>query len=133
MDKDMSIVTQVSAKIASELAINNISIEDYALKFAEVKDLLIDAIFGGTTTTTTTSTAPVEMLESAFGTKAEFKVKIRGEQHGPLPEWLIAACQADGVTEVYDNRDSIAQNPRRPWFKAVNDKEKAYWEPKGRK
>lgn len=127
MDKDMSIVTQVSAKIASELAINNISIEDYALKFAEVKDLLIDAIFGDTPTT------PVQMLESAFGTKAEFNVKIRGKQHGPLPEWLIAACQADGVTEVYDNRDSLAENPKRPWFKAVNDKEKAYWEPKGRK
>ena len=130
MDKEMSIVTQVSAKIASDLAINNISIEDYALKFAEVKDLLLDAIFGGTPAVTAT---PVQMLENAFGTTATFSVKVRGKQHGPLPEWLLEACKADGITEVYDNRDGLAENPRRPWFKAVNDKEKAYWEPKARK
>lgn len=132
MDKEMSIVTQVSAKIASDLAINNISIEDYALKFAEVKDLLLDAIFGDTPTAVT-ATTPVQMLENAFGTTATFSVKVRGKQHGPLPEWLLEACKADGITEVYDNRDGLAENPRRPWFKAVNDKEKAYWEPKARK
>ena len=58
-------------------------------------------------------------------------VTVKGLQHGPLPEWLIKACKRDGVTTVYDNRDGLAANPKRPSFKAV-DAEKAYWPPRGR-
>jgi len=58
-------------------------------------------------------------------------VIVKGKQHGPLPEWLIKACKRDGVTTVYDNRDGLAANPKRPSFKAV-DAEKAYWPPRSR-
>jgi hypothetical protein len=58
-------------------------------------------------------------------------VQIAGKQHGPIPDWLIKACKRDGVTKVYDNRDGLEANPKRPHFKAV-DAEKAYWPPRSR-
>ena len=55
-----------------------------------------------------------------------------GKQHGDIPEWLITACRRDGVSKVYDNRDGLAVNAKRPWFKSVVG-EKAYWAPKPRR
>ena len=57
-------------------------------------------------------------------------LNVVGQQHGELPDWLISACKRDGISRIYDNRDGLAQNNKRPWFKAVDDKEKAYWPPK---
>lgn len=128
MDKDKSIITQVAAKIASELSVNNTNIAVFADNFDAVKELLMNAIYGD-------SSAPTdeEVLTAAFPQAAEqgFTVRIKNDQQGPIPSWLISACKRDGVTEVYDNRADLASNPKRPWFKAVNDKEKAYWPPKG--
>ena len=79
--------------------------------------------------------APTEadIVQAAFpqATEQAFAVRVKNDQQGPIPGWLISACKRDGVTEVYDNREDLAANPKRPWFKAVNDKEKAYWPPKG--
>ena len=55
---------------------------------------------------------------------------VKGNQHGELPNWLYAEAQTFGVTQVWDNRDQIKANPKRPWFKDVNG-EKAFWPPKG--
>lgn len=62
-------------------------------------------------------------------------VALRGDVLGAAPDWLIAACAKDGVTEVWDNRKE-AQGTRKPWFKQVTSKDnaesaKAYWPPKG--
>jgi hypothetical protein len=59
-------------------------------------------------------------------------VKVRGNQFGPLPDWLIAEAKAADVSEVYDNRDQVA-GTKRPWFKATTGGKdaKAFWPPKG--
>jgi hypothetical protein len=59
-------------------------------------------------------------------------VKVRGNQFGPLPDWLILDAFQAGVTEVYDNRDQVA-GTKRPWFKATTGGKdaKAFWPPKG--
>jgi hypothetical protein len=130
MDKDQSIITQVAAKIASELTINNANIAQFSENFDAVKELIMTAIYGDKSAMPELES---EIITKAFPTATEqaFTVTVKGQQHGPLPTWLLEACKRDGITEVYDNRDGLAQNPKRPWFKAVNDKEKAYWAPKG--
>ena len=127
MDNSKAIITQVAAKIASELTINKADLGLYADNFEAVTELLMGAIYGGAQAT------PEAMVAKAFpqATSAGFTVSIKNDQQGPIPEWLLSSCQRDGVTEVYDNRADLAANPKRPWFKAVNDKEKAYWPPKG--
>ena len=67
-----------------------------------------------------------------FSATTSEEITVVGQQHGELPQWLVTACRKDGVNRVYDNRDGLAQNPKRPWFKAVDDKEKAYWPPRSR-
>ena len=131
MDNSKAIITQVAAKIASELATSdrdvNTAIAAFADAFDAVTELLMSAIYGGAQAT------PEAMVAKAFpqATTTGFTVSIKNDQQGPIPEWLVSSCQRDGVTEVYDNRADLAANPKRPWFKAVNDKEKAYWPPKG--
>lgn len=128
MDKDKSIITQVAAKIASELTTNNASIAQFADNFDAVTELLMNAIYKGAP-----APSDEQLIATAFpqATGQDFTVRIKNDQQGPIPAWLVSACQRDGVTEVYDNRADLAANPKRPWFKAVNDKEKAYWPPKG--
>ncbi len=131
MDNSKAIITQVAAKIAAELATSdkdvNTAIAAFADAFDAVTELLMESIYGGAQAT------PEAMVAKAFpqATSAGFTVSIKNDQQGPIPEWLVSSCQRDGVTEVYDNRADLAANPKRPWFKAVNDKEKAYWPPKG--
>jgi hypothetical protein len=128
MDKDKSIITQVAAKIASELTTNGADIGLFADNFDAVTELLMKSIYGN-------APAPpaAESVQAAVpqATEQGFAVRVKNDQQGPIPGWLISACKRDGVTEVYDNRADLAANPKRPWFKAVNDKEKAYWPPKG--
>ena len=59
-------------------------------------------------------------------------VRVRGNQFGPLPDWLVLDAFQAGVTEVYDNRDQVA-GTKRPWFKATTGGKdaKAFWPPKG--
>lgn len=140
MDKDKSIITQVAAKIASELATSdkdvNTAITAFADAFDAVTELLMGAIYGGSAPQSAPAyneEAEVAMVKQAFPEATEISgVIVRGTQHGELPSWLITACKKDGITEVYDNRDGLAANPKRPWFKAVNDKEKAYWPPRSK-
>ena len=59
-------------------------------------------------------------------------VRVRGNQFGELPDWLVLDAFQAGVTEVYDNRDQVA-GTKRPWFKATTGGKdaKAFWPPKG--
>ena len=62
-------------------------------------------------------------------------VTVRNKQHGPLPDWLVLDAFQAGVTEVYDNRDTVSGGKNRPWFKATvvgpDGKAKGFWPPKG--
>jgi len=138
MDKDRSIIIQVAAKIASELTNKETSSEnkigEYALMFDSVKGILLEAIYGDNAQVE----AAMQTLESSFGAVTQVasapestqSVRVRGKQHGELPNWLITACKADNITEVFDNRDGLAANAKRPWFKATAG-DKAFWPPKG--
>jgi predicted RNA-binding protein len=59
-------------------------------------------------------------------------ITVRGNQWGPLPDWLAIDAFTAGVFEVYDNRDQVA-GTKRPWFKATTGGKdaKAFWPPKG--
>jgi hypothetical protein len=56
-------------------------------------------------------------------------VTVKGNQFGPLPDWLVLEAVQAGVSTVWDNRDKVS-GTRRPWFKDVNG-DKAFWPPKG--
>jgi hypothetical protein len=70
-------------------------------------------------------------LTKTSSTMAEANgVSIKGDQWGPIPDWLVLEAAQAGVTQVWDNRNQLAQNPKRPWFKDANG-DKAFWAPKG--
>ena len=140
MDKDKSIVIQVAAKIAAELTPKDTTNMDtmlgnYAVLFDGIKGILVDEIFGQQEQAAAPFNgydAVVAAFDAVPVTASDVGVSVKGKQHGELPGWLLSACMEQGVREVYDNRDSLAENPKRPWFKAVNNKNLAFWPPKGR-
>jgi hypothetical protein len=73
--------------------------------------------------------APKMRITQASSAKGD-GVTIKGNQWGPIPDWLVLEAAQAGVTQVWDNRDQLAANPKRPWFKDVNG-DKAFWAPKG--
>ena len=142
ISKDQSIITQVAAKIAADLTpksddvLKNVS--DWVMAFEAVtEELLNKALTAEVRTTPAPAPAsdPVqiatERIMDAFpnSTVQQFEVRVKGQQHGPLPEWLASACRAKGVTEVWDNRDKLSVNPKRPWFKSTTT-EDAFWAPR---
>jgi hypothetical protein len=151
MDKDRAIITQVSAKIAADLTNKTTDVDtrlgEFATMFASINEIMMDTIYGGTTNSQAVqqNTAVISMLKQELGAEevqapaksfsssssSTGTVTVKGTQHGPLPDWLIKACKRDGVTVVYDNRDGLAENPKRPSFRAV-DAEKAYWPPRAK-
>jgi hypothetical protein len=144
MDKDRAIITQVSAKIAADLTNKSIDsderVAEFAFLFSSINDIIMDTIYGDAVAADKQNAAVVAMVKDAFNAEevavetapvASGSVTVVGKQHGALPDWLIKACKRDGVTKVYDNRDGLAANAKRPHFKAV-DAEKAYWPPRGR-
>jgi hypothetical protein len=147
MDKDRAIITQVCAKIASDLTAKELNVDqrlsEFAVLFSSITDIMMEEIYGDNSKIIEQNKNVVAMVKDAFKGSEEIEtssismessptsVTVKGKQHGPLPDWLIKACKRDGVTTVYDNRDSLALNPKRPSFKAV-DAEKAYWPPRSR-
>lgn len=57
-------------------------------------------------------------------------LQIKGKQHGPIPQWALDAAAEQGIVLAYDNRDTLAANPKRPWFKCV-ESGAPLWAPKG--
>ena len=148
MDKDRAIITQVCAKIASDLTDKtrdvDTRISEFAVLFSTVTDILIESIYGESTQAMATAVAQnnnvVQMIKESFSGSTEVSseqsksggsLKIVGKQHGDIPDWLIKACKRDGVDKVYDNRDGLEANAKRPHFKAV-EAEKAYWPPRAK-
>jgi len=155
ISKDESIVTQVAAKIASELT-NTTAIPErnpdaiqalYLSHFDFVVDLMKSTHGWDSSTTTVSNTNvsngnPTEsnaiaVLQQAFPSASEQTgIIVKGTQHGPLPSWLSNACRKAGVTAVFDNRDTANAENRRPLFKAAdgttdkNGKPVAFWAPK---
>lgn len=145
MDKDRAIITQVSAKISADLVDKSAGtaekLGEFALLFDSINNIMMETIYGAQAEETAIeqNNYIIEKVKEELGAvevvssgSAPFTgVKIVGKQHGPIPEWLIKACKRDGVTKVYDNRDGLEANPKRPSFKAV-DAEKAYWPPRAK-
>jgi len=146
MDKDRAIITQVCAKIASDLTDKtrdvDARISEFAVLFSTVTDILIESIYGEVTQAKAVAqnNNVVQMIKESFSGSTEMSseqpkssgsLKIVGKQHGDIPDWLIKACKRDGVDKVYDNRDGLEANAKRPHFKAV-EAEKAYWPPRAK-
>ena len=144
MDKDRAIITQVCAKIAADLTTQTTDVDaklgEFATLFASITDIIMESIYGSATAAKAAeqNTNVVQMVKDSFNAEevstpktTSGSVTVAGKQHGELPDWLIKACKRDGVSKVYDNRDGLASNPKRPHFKAV-DAEKAYWPPRGK-
>jgi len=148
MDKDRAIITQVCAKIASDLTDKtrdvDARISEFAVLFSTVTDILIESIYGEATQAKAVAqnNNVVQMIKESFSGSTEMEtssaqpkssgsLKIVGKQHGDIPDWLIKACKRDGVDKVYDNRDGLEANAKRPHFKAV-EAEKAYWPPRAK-
>lgn len=171
MNKDESIITQVAAKIAAELAssVKPTTIEfataDWAVAFDIVRDSLFASINGNPVVTQPAPVAPnhitdvaMQQVQQVFPTAepqyqpaptpapapapaqapTNMSVQVKGTQHGELPDWLVSQCVAAGVTQVWDNRDGLAINPKRPWFKAADGTKNArgddmaFWPPRGK-
>lgn len=138
-NKEIQIISQVCAKIAADLTTKDEDTQVTADRFGILLNLVTEMVFDSINSRTNTGTSSVvQMVQKTFPSATEvtadsqgFTVTVQGEQHGELPAWLLAACKRDGVTRVFDNRNQLADNPKRPWFKAVGQ-DKAYWEPKGR-
>lgn len=144
VSKDQSIILQVAGKIAADLTNKhediNLTIADWSIAFDAISDALLTTMGMNINTT-----SPEQMVMEAFNavsvpvqstpapapvaTGGGFQVRIKGQQHGPIPEWLHTECAKVGVTEVWDNRDGLSANPKRPWFKAVQG-DKAFWAPR---
>ena len=74
--------------------------------------------------------APKMRIVQAPSAMAEANgISIKGNQFGPIPDWLVLEAAQAGVTQVWDNRDKVA-GTKRPWFKDVNG-DKAFWPPRG--
>jgi hypothetical protein len=145
MDKDRAIITQVSAKISADLVDKSAGtaekLGEFALLFDSINSIMMETIYGAKAEATAIeqNNYVIEKVKEELGAtqvvtsaNAPFTgVTIVGKQHGPIPEWLIKACKRDGVSKVYDNRDGLEANPKRPSFKAV-DAEKAYWPPRAK-
>jgi len=145
MDKDRAIITQVAAKIAADLvdktAETDLKLGEFAALFTSVKEIIFESIDAQSTSNdakiyemakeTFNATTISGNSENGSQGREIGSLQIVGKQHGDLPDWLIKACKRDGVTKVYDNRDGLSVNPKRPWFKAV-DADKAYWAPRTR-
>ena len=152
--KDQSIITQVAAKIAADLVPDggdiNANIANWAVAFDAVLDGIMSAhniqpagpATAQTSTPEVAQSDPMSLVQQAFPgaeqapTNSTFNIQVRGTQHGPLPDWLPAACAKAGVTSIYDNRDGLSQNPKRPWFKAADGTKNAkgddmaFWPPR---
>ena len=142
MDKDKAIITQVCAKIAADMTDKTKAVDErigeFATLFSSITEMLMEEIYGSNTLQESNARI-VSMVQQTFNAEEVTKpsststgaVQIAGQQHGEIPDWLIKACKRDGVVKVYDNRDGLEANAKRPHFKAV-EAEKAYWPPRAK-
>jgi hypothetical protein len=151
ISKDESIITQVAAKIAAELTPTTDSVDmnvaNWASAFITVRDTLFDA-HGDTAP----AANPIEAVQQVFPDaqvvqtapqpqvapshltsvpNVTIGVQVKGKTHGPIPEWLAAEAAKKGITSVWDERDKLSVNPKRPWFRCTDNKDLCLWPPRG--
>lgn len=133
---------QVAGKIAADITPKTDDVQLNIANWGMAFDATVEALFekmGMTPSEVATeqfivdafpnsTVVPVTSFQPAQGGQ----VRIKGTQHGPIPAWLNGECAKKGVTEVWDNRDGLAVNAKRPWFKSTTGTE-AFWEPKARR
>ena len=141
VSKDQSIILQVAGKIAADLTPKGNDINENISNWVMAFDAVGEQLFSSMGMTAGTPEQVTQTLVEAFGatpvastpamsyTPQGGTVTIKGKQHGPIPEWLHSECAKVGVTEVWDNRDGLSANPKRPWSKAVQG-DKAFWAPR---
>jgi hypothetical protein len=146
ISKDQSIITQVAAKIAADLTPKTDDIMTNIANWAMAFDATTEALLEKHGMSLMTEPQATQAITEAFNatpvqetpapapqaSTGGFQVRIKGQQHGPVPAWLHTECAKVGVTEVWDNRDGLSANPKRPWFKAVTG-DKAFWEPRAKR
>jgi hypothetical protein len=141
--QDIKIVTQVAFKEAAAKT----SLEDLeTTTFLDRLSFLTDALLAEVTSQLAKVEAPVAapvaapaMAAAAVGAAfpgatevgGDFQVSVKGQQHGPIPAWLHEEARAAGISEVWDNRDRLQENNKRPWFRATSG-DKAFWPPRNR-
>lgn len=152
-----AIVTQTAAKIASELvaSIKHENLEGALQDWHEAFGVVNEAIFAKIGLSSVRDPFAVksgrdipvvkssEQIKSAMDDvragrpvsgmrgKEVPQVRIAGRVHGDIPAWLHRAAAKAGVTEVWDNRDSLKDNPKRPWFVSTDDNKTPFWAPRG--
>lgn len=137
VSKDQSIIMQVAAKIASDLTPKTDDVSANVVSFVTAYDAVCEIMLQSQGLNPSSTPAPTDeqtLITQSFPearpvATGGFTVRVKGKQHGPLPEWLVTACQSKGVTEVWDNRDGLATNPKRPWFKSTTTND-AFWAPR---
>lgn len=147
VSKDQSIIMQVAAKIAADLTPKTENLSSNIASFYDAYEAVCEIIlksqgFSVASPDQPTEPAPTQasndeaLFQQSFPTASPtpapsggFTVRIKGKQHGPIPQWLNDACAIKGVTEVWDNRDGLQANPKRPWFKSTTGNE-AFWAPR---
>jgi hypothetical protein len=147
VSKDHSIIMQVAGKIAADIVPKSDDVNRTSSDWLVAFDVICEALFEkmGIDTTADTSVPMEVAVANAFPTATVIHtaqqyaqpaqggtVRIKGTQHGPVPAWLAGECAKKGVTEVWDNRDGLTVNPKRPWFKSTTGTD-AFWEPKARR
>lgn len=141
VSKDHSIILQVAGKIAADLTPSSddimVNVANWNLAYDAISEALLTSMGMSAQQVEEAeqrvvdafNATPVTSTHAPSASSGGFQVRIKGKQHGPIPEWLHSECAKKGVTEVWDNRDGLAANPKRPWFKAVNG-DAAFWEPR---
>jgi hypothetical protein len=144
ISKDQSIITQVAAKIAADLTPKTDDLQTNVGNWVVAFDVTLEALLEKHGMTGLTDEQVVEVAQQVFPNSvvvtqtqstpqqtSGFQVRVKGKQHGDIPAWLSAECAKKGVTEVWDNRDGLTVNPKRPWFKSTTSND-AFWAPKPR-
>ena len=151
ISKDQSIITQVAAKIAADLTPKTDDLQTNVGNWVVAFDVTLEALLDKHGMTGLTDEQVVEVAQQVFPNSvvvtqtstpqwatqqsqpqaSGFQVRVKGKQHGDIPAWLSAECAKKGVTEVWDNRDGLTVNPKRPWFKSTTSND-AFWAPKPR-
>lgn len=155
-NKDRSIATQVAFKGAVDLAVAfdlDLAHPDGQAKFEEAFSYLTESLAKAITSQQSPEEQVAQVIQGQFpGSQVvsgpstsqfsqpphtqpappQFQLTVKGNQLGPLPDWLYEQAAAKGVTEVYDNRDR-AQGTKRPWFRSTTggDDAPAFWPPRG--
>lgn len=146
LDKDVSILTQVAFKGAVEAtdAYDIASEEGQAYfegVFSYLTESLITAVKAAVAEHATATNIPKgastpprsaaqAIKDELGGTELPFAVTVKGTQHGPLPAWFVKEAESRGTTSVWDNRDQLAENNKRPWFRDTEDKDNCFWPPR---